>query len=119
MSYDFVNFNFSHLFVIQECFCSLFNRNELLLFRKQDFHAQYVGIQARGKQVDPRNLNMSEACSGGIGSGLQVNTNLDHDRQPHDISVVMFLSSYDEGSRCMGINRTLTGFSQLKNLTRK
>ena len=52
----------------------------------------------------------------GVGSGLQVSTDLDHDRKLHNTLVVRFPSSWDEGSQCVGITRTLIGFPQLKNL---
>ena len=62
---------------------------------------------------------LSEAGSGGVKSSFQVNTNLNRVRQFHDTLIVKFQSSYSEGSQCMDITRTLTGFSQLKNLTRE
>ena len=54
---------------------------------------------------------MLEACSGGVGSGLQANTNLDRNKQPHDTPVIKFLSSYDVGSQSVGTTRTITDFS--------
>ena len=40
---------------------------------------------------------------------------MDRGRQSHDISVVKFLSSYNEDSQCVDITRTPTSFPQLKN----